>query len=45
MENFIGMPTEDELAELSLSELNECIQASFQQWQERRRAGETADEK
>jgi len=40
MSNFVRMPTEDELAELSISELNECIRAAFYQWQEAVRIGE-----
>jgi hypothetical protein len=37
MLNPIRMPTEDELAELTYSELNDCIQASLYQWQEAKR--------
>jgi hypothetical protein len=40
MSNLVRMPTEDELAELSVSELNVCIKAAFYQWQESVRTGE-----
>ena len=44
MSNLLKMPTEDELAELSHSELYECIRVAFYQWQETRRLGEEVAE-
>ena len=44
MSKLVNMPTEDELAELSISELNECIRVAFYQWQESVRTGEDPDE-
>ena len=44
MSKLVRMPTEDELAELSISELNDCIKTAFFQWQESVRAGENPAE-
>ena len=43
--NHLRMPTEDELAEMSHSELHECIRVAFYQWQEMRRLGEDTVER
>ena len=44
MSNLIRMPSEDELAKLSYSELNDCIQVAFYQWQEAIQTGEDTTE-
>lgn len=45
MQKPLKMPTQDELAELSHVELNECIHVAFDQWVEAMRRGEEAAEK
>ena len=39
MRSHLAMPTKDELAEISHSELYNCIYAAFFQWQEGIRVG------
>jgi len=44
MSDKLKMPTVDELAELSLTELNICIQRAFHQWREAFRMGQDSTE-
>ena len=44
MLNLIRMPSKDELAKLTSTELKDCVQVAFYQWQETKRKGRDADE-
>ena len=44
MSNLIRMPSKDELAKLSSTELKECVQVAFYQWQEAKRKGRDTKE-
>jgi len=44
MSNRLAMPTEDELAEMSYSELHQGSLLAFYQWQEKKRLGEDTTE-
>ena len=44
MSNLVRMPTENELAELSYSELNDCIQIAFYQWHQALKRGKDVAE-
>ena len=44
MLNLIRMPSKDELAKISTTELWDCVQVAFYQWQEAKRKGHDTDE-
>jgi hypothetical protein len=44
MLNLIRMPTKDELAKLPSTELWDCVQVAFYQWQEAKRQGRDTNE-
>ena len=44
MSTLIRMPSKDELAKLSATELKDCVQVAFYQWQEAKRKGRDTKE-